>query len=220
MKAVYPLPLLPAAALVPAVLHIPASRFPRGKYLAPAWTILALTLLAFLAYRGWERYVGPGAFRIWWLSVSSRNWAFLAVLVVAGPLSVVLLHGVKEWGRENRLIPALGYLALAGATAAVLGEHLFLLTVGCALATWCAAGAAFLGGKDRKEGKERTTPPFPFFVSHLWPGAGSAFLFTGGSFPGAGGRRWIRPRPCFPAGGRPVTPGMHPLPLLDGFNFL
>ncbi len=124
-------------------------------------------MLLVLLYRGWERHVGPGPFVWGWWGFEAGRLAFLALLAVIGPLSLFLLAGGEAGkGRKGRVLRTLGHLSVAGAVAAVLGEHLLLLAVGCALVTWCAAGAVLLEGP----GEERTrylAALFPLMASDL-----------------------------------------------------
>lgn len=168
MKAVHLLPFLPAVALVAATLGAVMARKATWNYLPYAWTSLVAGTLLLLVYRGWERHVGPGPFRWAGFGLSPDNLFFVALLVLVGPMAVLPLAGV-DGGRGKRPgIPVvLGHLALAGALAAVLGDHLLLLVAGCAVGTWCAAGAAILASGSGKERWRGMTALLPCLASDL-----------------------------------------------------
>lgn len=152
MKAVHLLPFLPAVALTAAPLGAVTTRKSTWKYLPYAWTSLVAGTFFLLVYRGWERHVGPGPFRWAGFGLSPDNLFFVVLLVLVGPLAILPLAGV-DMGQERRpgALVALGHLALAGSLVAVLGDHLILLVAGCAVGTWCAAGAAVLASGSGKE---------------------------------------------------------------------
>lgn len=152
VRAVYLLPFIPASALAASLAGAVTYRWSRWRHLPCIWTSLGAATLFLLAYRGWERNVGPGPFRWGGLGLSSANLFFLALLVLLGPVCVLLSAEGERGGREGGIISALGLLALAAALAAVLGEEPFILAAGCALGTLCAAGAALpaAGPKRRR----------------------------------------------------------------------
>ncbi|MDI6873383.1 hypothetical protein [Candidatus Solincola sp.] len=168
MKAVYLLPFMPAAALVAALMSVVPAGESRWKYVPSIWSFLSASTLLVLAYRGWERHVGPGPFRWGWWTLTAVNLVFLVLLAVAGPLSLLLLAGREgAEGRKRRVLSALGHLSLAGAMTAALSGHLILLSAGCALATWCAAATALLVERAGRERSRSWAALFPFLASDL-----------------------------------------------------
>ncbi len=122
-------------------------RFKRLRWAAPAFYSVSVPTLAILAYRFWDRYVGPDAFSIWRLEISPTGLPFLLPLALVSPLLLWAMQKGESERKGDNASAALACFALAGVLAAVMSDHLFLLVGLSALTTWCAAGAAVLRGK-------------------------------------------------------------------------
>jgi len=151
MKAIHLIPALPFAAVAAGLVFLVALRFKRARWAALALYTLSVPSLAILLYRFWDHHVGPDAFSIWQFSISPASISFLLPLSVVSPLLLWATWKKGPADRKETASYALACFGLASALAAVMTEHLFLLSGLLTVATWCAAGAAILRG--RKAGR-------------------------------------------------------------------
>jgi formate hydrogenlyase subunit 3/multisubunit Na+/H+ antiporter MnhD subunit len=174
MKATCLIPAIPFTAAAAGFIFLVALRFKRVRWAALALYTFAIPTLAILCYRFWDHYVGPDTFSIWQFHISPASISFLLPLAVVSPL---LLWATETTGpvKKSRIAAsAMSCFGLAAALAAVMTDHLFLLSGMFALATWCMAGGVILRG--RKAG--RLLPfLFPLGLADLCLVLGVLFLY-------------------------------------------
>ncbi|MBN2026187.1 MAG: hypothetical protein JW854_05450 [Actinobacteria bacterium] len=183
MKAVYLIPSIPLTAAAAGFIFLIALRFKRMRWAALALYTLAVPTLAILTYRFWDHYVGPDTFSVWQFRITPASISFLLPLAVVSPLLLWATEQTVPVEKGRTAASALACFGLAAALAAVMTDHLFLLSGLFALATWCLAGGTVLRGK--KAG--RLLPfLFPLGLADLCLVLGILFLYlsdpTGGLF--------------------------------------
>ncbi len=148
MKAVHLLAAMPLAAAVAGLLYLISVPARALRRVASAWCLLSLPASALLAYRFWDRHVGPQAFALWRLELTPDRMAFVIPLAVLSPFLVMASRGggAERKGKKDEAASALACFAVAAILTAALSDHLFLLAAMFALATWCLMAAVVLRG--------------------------------------------------------------------------
>lgn len=146
MRAVHLLAAMPLAAAVAGILYLAAVPARALRRVASAWCVLSLPAAAVLAYRAWDRHVGPETFALWRLELTPEKMAFVLPLAALSPFFVLASRGGERAGKKENASSAFACFSLAAVLAAAMGDHLFLVTGMCALATWCLIAAAVLRG--------------------------------------------------------------------------
>ncbi len=157
MRAVHLLAAMPLAAVAAGLLYLfslPA-RFLRR--VASAWCALSLPVTAFLAYRFWDRHVGPDAFALWRLELTPQRMAFVIPLAALSPFFVLASRG-GEGGKKADAASAMACFAVAAALTASLSDHLYLLAGMCALSSWCLIAALAIRGNAAGRALPRIIP--------------------------------------------------------------
>jgi hypothetical protein len=165
--------LVPPLVLAAACLFLAA--FPWGRRVrTTAWFLLAaaLPVVAFLCYRGWERYVGPETFSVGPFSLDSHNVALFLALSVLAPC---LLPPAGEEGRRANLEQGFRCSATAAVLAFLLARHLFLLAVLAASSSLGEGLASIMEG--RRENTSLAAGLFPRLASDLCLALAVLFYF-------------------------------------------